>query len=122
MQASELRAQGRTFGVKVKGEGIDDVIFLSRDSQKFAAGGVVFEGRYGTVIHRAAGMQLALLSGSVLESDGVRVESSGPAVFVNAGAKAVEIVAEGEGFVEVNWQGKRHALKVSGRVTATLPA
>ena len=122
VQASELRAQGRTFGVKVKGEGIDDVIFLSRDSQKFAAGGVVFEGRYGTVIHRAAGMQLALLSGSVLESDGVRVESSGPAVFVNAGAKAVEIVAEGEGFVEVNWQGKRHALKVSGRVTATLPA
>ena len=122
VQASELRAKGKTVGVKVKGEGIDDVIFLSREPQSVTENGVRFEGRYGMVIHRAAGTQITLLAGSAIESDGIRVESSGPAVFVTMGATATEIVAEGEGSVEVTWQGKRHVLKVAGRVTATLPA
>ena len=122
VQAREIRQDERTRGVRVEGDGINDLIFLTRDPLSFAEGGVSFEGRYGTVVRRATGTQLALLAGSVIEAEGLRIESSGPAVFVTAGSASTEIVADGEGLVVVTRDGKRHTLSVSGRVTVLLPA
>jgi len=121
VRAHELRRDGNTFGVRIESEEIDDTLFLSRDTFNFVENGVRFEGRYGTIIKRAAGTEIALLAGSVIEAGGIRVRSSGPAVFVTVGAQATEIVAEGDGSIEVILNGKRNSLKVSGRATVNLP-
>jgi len=122
VQANELHKDGKTIGVRVEGAGIDDTLFLSRNVVTFAENGVLFEGRYGTVIRRAAGVEIALLAGNLLEAEGLRVESSGPAVFVIAGSTSTEIVAEGEGSIKVTRDGKSNSLNVSGRATVNIPA
>lgn len=121
VQASELRENGRTIGVKVKGEGIDDTIFLSREPQRFANDGVQFEGRYGAVIRRVSGTQITLLAGSVIEFGGVRVESTGPAVFVTSGPDALHITVEGDGRAWVTYRGKRNEIQVKNRAVMVLP-
>jgi hypothetical protein len=66
-------------------------------------------------------VQIALLAGSVIATEDIRVESSGPAVFVNVDCGSTEIVAEGEGDVSVSCNGKRNCFSLSGHLAALLP-
>lgn len=115
-----MRRDGNTFGIKVEGDGIDNLIFSSREVLSLTKAGVKFQGRYGAILKRGAEVQLALFSGSGIETHGVRLQSSGPSVFVSMGSTAVEITAEGEGVVEITRNGKTNSFTIVGRFGATL--
>lgn len=51
--AAPLRAETFDGGLRVRGEGVDDIIFLSRDARSVEVDGVRFDGRYGAVLRRA---------------------------------------------------------------------
>jgi len=121
LRASEIYGNGKVCGVKVEGEGINDLIFLAREAFSFTESGMQFEGRYGAIIKRVGSIQLALLEGAVIEAEGIRIESSKPAVFVTLGSNFMEIVAEGEGIVNVANQGKTTLLRVIGSAKAMIP-
>lgn len=120
IRAREMRRDGNTYGVRIEGKGIADVIFSNREDLNIAETGLTFHGRYGAVLKRRTEMQLVLLAGSVIESDGVRLESSGPSVFVTVGAARLEVAAEGEGVIEITRGGRTNSFTIAGRLNATL--
>jgi hypothetical protein len=121
LTSRELRHEGRVRGVHVEGDAISDDILLSREPFTFEQNGVRFQGRYGTVVNRAGGLQLALLAGSLLEANGTRIESTGPAVHLTLGGGKAEVVAEGQGTVTISHAGKTSSFAVNGTVTARVP-
>jgi hypothetical protein len=48
----------------VQGDGIDDVLFLSRESRETQRNGIRFAGRYGAVLRRPGRTTLVLLDGA----------------------------------------------------------
>ena len=64
--------------------------------KKSATGAIHTPDRRGAVLKRGAELHLVLLAGSVLEADGVRLQSSRPSVFVTVGAGRLEVVAESD--------------------------
>jgi len=120
IRAQEMRRDGSTYGVRVEGEGIDDLIFSNRQELSLSEAGAKFQGRYGAVLKRGAELQLVLLAGSLIEAGGVRLQSSGPSVFVAVRAASMEVAAEGDGVVEITRNGKTNSFTVAGRLGATL--
>jgi hypothetical protein len=59
-----LRATAFDGGVHVQGDGIDDVLFLSRESRETQRNGIRFAGRYGAVLRRPGRTTLVLLDGA----------------------------------------------------------
>ncbi len=114
--AATLRqtADGRNAGLHVTGPGIDDEIFLARAPFVWESGGVCFAGRYGMVLRRADSATLALMAGTCLECDGLRLESDGPAVTVRRCGARCELVAEGQGTVRVSVGGTSREVRVGG--------
>ena len=115
-----IRWNGRVRGVLVEGEGIDDTIFLSRDFFTMNHDGVRFAGRYGTVVRRHGKLELSLLAGDTIEVDNVKIESTGPSVFLTLGNGAAQLVGEGSGTVTVTYAGRIHSFEVNGILTVAL--
>jgi hypothetical protein len=101
-------------GLVVEGENIHDLIFLSREAFTTEIEGARFEGRYGAVIRREGSLQLHLLAGTVLEADGIRITSHGPAVRLEIKSGLVEMTAEGTGRVEIRGLAKPLDFELSG--------
>ena len=101
VEARALAHEGRTIGVGVKGENIDDLIFLSRDILSANVDNVRFEGRYGAVLRRADRVQLFLLAGTLLQAEGFRIASDGPTVRLEIRAEGAALTMEGTGRVEI---------------------
>ena len=120
IQAQEMRRDGNTYGVKIEGEGIDDLVFSNRQKLDLAEAGVKFQGRYGAVLKRGAEVQLVLLEGSAIEAGGISLHSSGPAVFLTVRAASMEVAVEGDGVIEITRNQKTNSLTIAGRLAATL--
>jgi hypothetical protein len=106
--------------VAVAGEGIDDHLFLSRESFAFASEGLRFEGRYGTVQRRRDGLRLFLLDGGILAAQGIRIESDGPAVALHYSASGTAVASvEGKGQVRITGVGRPVEITSSGGTTST---
>ena len=115
-----IRCNDRVRGVRVEGEGIDDTIFLSRDFFTMNHDGIRFAGRYGTVVRRPGRLELSLLAGEVIEVDGVKIESSGPAAFLTLGDGPPQLACEGIGRVIVTYADRIHPFEVNGTLTVAL--
>ena len=123
VEARALSHQDRTIGVAVKGEGIDDLIFLGRDTIVTEVGDVRFEGRYGAVLRRPDQLQLFLLAGASLEAGGFRITSDGPAVRLEIKGASVELTIEGTGRVDIHGLPAPARFELAGeRLTARLSA
>jgi len=102
LQARVLRGQsGCWAGTTIQGSGIDDHLFLGRETMIFSESGLTFTGRYGAVIRRPESQQLFLLAGTLLESDGILIVSDGPTVAIRLDSQRAEITAEGRGRIEI---------------------
>ena len=102
VEARALSCDGRNAGVAVRGENIDDHIFLGRDSFSLTTDGVHFDGRYGAVLRRADVTHLSLLAGTSLQAAGLRLVSDGPSIHLEIKSGHVELIAEGAGHVEIH--------------------
>ena len=109
-----LDSGGAAYGVCVTGEGIDDTIFLARGGTRLAGPDAAFDGRYGAVIRRPASLELALLDGHHIEAGGVRIASTGPAVYLKRSDGQIEAAAEGTGTVEISGAGSPLKLELDG--------
>ena len=105
----------RTVGVAVTGEGIDDMLWFARDGISFAYAKCRFDGRYGTLRRRTSALELILLDGRRIESDGIILESDGPAVQIRITGDRVDLTAERAGRVTVADQGTRKILTLDGK-------
>jgi hypothetical protein len=114
-----MRKAGKTCGMKVEGEGIEDLIFSSRSDLAIAESGVKFQGRYGAILKRGSGLQLALLAGSLIETSGIRIQSTAPSVFVTLTAGSLDLTATGEGEIEITRNQKTDAFAITGQLHAT---
>lgn len=113
LSATEIRQNGRTLGVTVKGEGIDDTILLSRKGMETSVAGMQFAGRYATVVRRADRTEYTLLDGASLVTPDIAIESDGPAVFVSIpkDGGTSEVVLRGQGEVKITRAGKMTVLR-----------
>jgi len=116
VQATALMMNSSTIGLSVKGDGIDDQLFLQREGISYEQSGIRFKGRYAAVLRRPASKQYFLLAGSLLEVDGLRLSSNGPAVRVEVTDKGASVTAEGQGRIEVDGLSSPVSLDVSGNV------
>ncbi len=110
--ASEIRTGSALAGVHVRGEGIDDMIFLSRKGMNFTSKDVLFEGKYAAVIRRAGNLQLTLFDGRRLHVEGITIESAGPSVTLIHGPAGDELHASGRGLVTINGLAKPYRLEL----------
>jgi hypothetical protein len=121
VKSTSVTSGGKTLGVAVQGEDMDDVIFLSRDAFDTEFNGVRFAGRYGAVLRRPGMLQLDLLAGETLVVDGIRIVSNGPSVHLEIKPDGAEMIAEGSGRLEIHGLGKPAIFTVNGnRTTARL--
>jgi len=68
VNASALTHEGRTIGVRVWNEEIDDLLFFNWDGMDYAQEDVRFEGRYGAVLRRPGGTHYILLDGTHVDA------------------------------------------------------
>jgi hypothetical protein len=122
--ARALRVGDRTCGVAITGGEFRDHLFFRRaETVAFAADGIEFRGQYGALLRRPQQTILALLAPGELAADGIRVESTGPAVQLVHGPAGIGVVAEGAGRVCVHVDGRLLNLDVAGgRIALDLPA
>jgi hypothetical protein len=114
VEASGIAHEGRTVGVRVRAEGIDDVLLLARGGVSLTEQGVRFEGRYGAVLQHGAATTMILLDGSRLAVGGIEIQASGVRVQLRLeGAKGI-LVVEGSGSCEVSGLGAPIKLAVRG--------
>ncbi len=72
-----LRAEAFDGGIRVRGEGIDDTLFVSREGRAIERDGIRFSGRYGAVLRRPGRTTLVLLDGRCIASGGRELSEVG---------------------------------------------
>jgi hypothetical protein len=119
---AEALVQGdRIIGARIKAEGIDDLIFSSRETFAYTTDGVHFEGKYGAFLRRAQSVQLFLLAGVSLAAEGFRITSKGPVVRLEVFASHIEITSEGSGRFEIEGLGAPRSFElVNDRIETSL--
>lgn len=114
LHATPLAGTDRPAGVRVHGEGIDDVLWFGREARRYEEGPVHFEGRYAAAIRRGGTVQLALLDGKTLGMDGFQLESDGPSIFLQSDEAGLVVRAEGSGEVRVQASGREWTATLDG--------
>jgi sugar lactone lactonase YvrE len=112
--AELLRQNERVNGLRVRGENINDVIWFGREPRLFRESGMSFEGRYGFLAYRPDEIRLALIEGNRLATDGVLIESEGPAVYLRTTKDRTIVRAQGTGKVHVRVGQKEWSATLSG--------
>lgn len=78
-----LRASVFDGGLRVRGNGIDDTLFLGRERREVECGDVRFAGRYGAVLRRPGKTTLVLLDGTRITCGGSELAEVGETVRVS---------------------------------------
>ncbi len=92
VQATPIQMSGGVGGVCVRGDGIDDELFLGRSRAKVQTSRCLFDGSYGAVLRRPQCMTLVLAAPGVLQCEQATLELESGALTVlinsNGGFKA----------------------------------
>jgi lysophospholipase L1-like esterase len=117
LTAEALTAEGKTIGVRVRGSGIDDEIFLGRTPMQIDRDGIQFQGRYAAVTRRGSNINVALFDKGQIKAGSIEIRSTGPAVYFDA-AKS-EVIAEGAGKISIIRDGRTTDLELTGKRVVT---
>jgi len=116
VKAETVSARGQVLGLRVSGEGIDDLLLFARDGMDYAREGIAFNGRYAQVLVRPSGVTLAVQEGSRLSARGYVITSTGPAACLHIAKDGITLACEGAGEVAVSGEGVRFHLTTSGGI------
>jgi hypothetical protein len=76
----DIKAESTAFGARVRGDGMDDLIFRDPDGVHYAVGGVRFDGSAGIVRRQ----EMALFHGSRIAAEGISIETADPDLGISA--------------------------------------
>ncbi len=114
IQASVLSCHDRTIGVRIAGWGIDDTLYVSRESFSHRQGHIVFRGRYAAVLERPECLRMYLLDGDALQYKDIVISSDGPAVSLVQDRRLVTIAATGKGGIVITQGNESRSFTVDG--------
>lgn len=115
LQAEGVQVAGRTVGIRVTGEGIQDVLLFAHKGIEYAGDGIEFTGRYGSVLIRQESTTLTLQDAGLLSVSGYKLTSTGPAASLHAAADGtISLTAEGIGEVTVTFNGGTQQITCTG--------
>jgi hypothetical protein len=108
-------------GLGVTGTGIGDRFFFKREGVSVCEPALEFSGRYGSILRRPDSLQLSLLDGDNLQVGDVRIQSDGPAAFLNLSSARAELTVEGDGKINLQIRQKKiEAYVRQGRSTLSI--
>jgi len=91
---------GRMIGARIAGTGIQDDLFMGRETLHYSNEDMEFSGRYGVVLRRPGHTTLALISGTRLTAEKLSIESDGPAATLCWDGKQAVLSTAGHGTVK----------------------
>ncbi len=102
ISSSELKVDGATVGLVVKGDGIDDLIFLQRCSTIYQDDKAAFFGKYASIQIRPSFQIITLLEGESLSFGNIKLESDGPSVSLKIEGDSINVWAKGKGKIKTS--------------------
>ena len=114
IQAASIRNGNAVYGIHVRGDGLDDQLFFSRQPITHQGDGLSFDGRYGAILSRTNSRTLILIDGHHLEWNGIRIESTGGSIELQICQNQASLTLNGTNWVRLFGYGPTQEWKLGG--------
>jgi len=106
LSTESISIQGQISGVRVRSEGIDDIVWMNRAGCQWHDDGIAFRGRYGALLSQGGKTSLVLGDAGAVSWRDVTLESDGAAVRVTLDSEKAEIASAGAGEIRLCQGGR----------------